>query len=198
MRRNYLYLIIITSFLFFSCREKYTPKPRGYPRIDFPQKLYVLHDSIEPYLFEYPEYAKIVPDRSPGSELYWMNIEFPSLNGTVYISYKKINGNLNAYVEDSRNFVYKHTVKAEQIPETRVSKPEKEVYGIIYDLKGNTASSVQFFLTDSIRHFVRGSLYFNTQPDKDSLAPVINFVREDIIHLINTFQWKYVTDEFRN
>ena len=185
---NWLLVILIISG--FSCTKTYTPKPRGYLRIDFPKKNYTLYDSSEPFIFEYPVYAEVVPDKSENSEPHWININFPEMNGTIYLSYKNVKGNLEAYVEDSRNFVYKHVIKADQIPETPVVIKKNNVYGIFYDIKGNVASSVQFFLTDSTRHFIRGSLYFDAQPDKDSLAPVINFVREDIIHMINTFQWK--------
>jgi gliding motility-associated lipoprotein GldD len=113
----------------------------------------------------------------------------PAFNGTIYLSYKKINQNLPDLIEDSRNLAYKHSIKADAIDESLIRDPERNVYGIIYDLKGNTASSIQFFVSDSTNHFLRGSLYFNTQPDKDSLAPVIRFVREDVIHLINTIKW---------
>ena len=182
------FLLLILSGV--GCRKSYTPLPRGYYRIDFPEKSYLPYEADCPYRFEYPAYAKVLPDESQNAGPYWINIEFPDVNGTVYISYKMINGNLNKYIEDSRSLVYKHVIKAEEIPETPIVNKEENIYGIFYDIKGNTASSVQFFLTDSTRHFLRGSLYFRTQPDKDSLAPVINFVREDILHLINTFQWK--------
>ena len=185
-----IFALVTAILINTSCREVYTPKPRTYMRIDFPEKDYLLYDSGEPYRFEYPVYGKVVPDPSEKQNPYWLNIEFPSLNGSIYLSYMKINGNLDKYVEDSRGFVYKHSIKAEQIPESAVYDKDRNVYGILYDIKGNTASAVQFFLTDSTRHFLRGALYFNTQPDKDSLSPVINFVREDIVHLINTLQWK--------
>jgi gliding motility-associated lipoprotein GldD len=92
-------------------------------------------------------------------------------------------------VEDSRSLVYKHTIKADAIDESPVIRPEENVYGIIYDLRGNTASSLQFFLTDSIQNFIRGSLYFNTTPNSDSLAPVVGFIRKDIMHMIESFEW---------
>ena len=193
MRKLWFIIILFFSLVMtslISCKKSFTPKPRGYSRIDFPEKSYVLYDSAEPYRFEYPVYAEIVPDKSAIAEPYWINIDFPEMNGTVYLSYKNVNGNLDQYVEDSRNFVYKHVIKAEQIPETQINDMKNRVYGIFYDIKGNAASSVQFFLTDSTNHFLRGALYFNTQPDKDSLAPVIHFVREDIIHMIKTFEWK--------
>ena len=192
MMRKLLFILFIFFFLIsgFSCRENFTPKPRGYPRIDFPEKVYTLYNSSKAFSFDYPVYAEVVPDRSVNAEQDWLNINFTQMNGTIYLSYKTINKNLDRYIEDSRNFVYKHAIKAEHIPEIPFYRPESKVYGILYDIKGNAASSVQFFITDSTMHFVRGSLYFDTQPDKDSLAPVIQFVREDIVHMINTFQWK--------
>jgi len=101
-----------------------------------------------------------------------------------------VNQNLNEFIEDSRDLTYKHTIKADAIQETVYTNPELEVHGILYDVKGNAASSIQFYLTDSNEHFLRGSLYFNVQPDKDSLAPVISFFREDIIHMVESFAWK--------
>ena len=101
-----------------------------------------------------------------------------------------VDDNLSLLTEDAHRLAYKHSVKADAIEEKLWNNPDKEVYGIIYNIKGNAASSVQFFLTDSIRHYLRGSLYFYSQPDKDSLAPVIDFFREDIIHLVETLEWK--------
>jgi gliding motility-associated lipoprotein GldD len=69
--------------------------------------------------------------------------------------------------------------------------PQRGIYGILYELKGNVASPMQFFVTDSTHHFLRGSLYFRTEPNKDSLAPVINFAQKDIRHIIETLNWKY-------
>lgn len=183
-------LIFFIVFLAGSCREPAVPKPRDFIRVTYPEKKYRAFDTSAPYSFIYPEYANMVPDSSPGAEPYWYNLEFPSLKGTIYLSYKKINGNPGAFIEDSRKLVYKHTIKAEAIDETLINEPSKKVYGILYDLKGNTASSVQFFVTDSSRHFLRGSLYFNAQPDKDSLAPVVRFVRQDILVLLESLEWK--------
>ena len=173
-----------------ACQPSYTPKPRGYLRIDFPAKEYVLFDSVCPYTFEYPSYGKIVPDTDYNTEPCWINIEFPDFDGAIHISYKDVNQNLDKFVEDSRELTYKHTIKADAIKETVYNNPEQKVHGILYDIKGNAASNIQFYLTDSTTHFLRGSLYFNVQPDKDSLAPVISFFREDIIHLVESFAWK--------
>jgi gliding motility-associated lipoprotein GldD len=185
-----LFLVLTFSFaLFFSCHRSYTPKPRGFFRIDFPERKYKVYQSDCPYSFEYPVYAKVVSDKEMNSEPCWINIEFPEYNGKIHISYKPIQQNLNLLLEDSYTLAYKHTVKADAIEEHLINKPEEKVYGILYDIEGNAASSVQFFVTDSTKHFLRGALYFRTTIDKDSLAPVIRFFREDILHFIDTFEW---------
>ncbi|MFZ5941391.1 MAG: gliding motility lipoprotein GldD [Bacteroidota bacterium] len=186
----YHYALLLTVLIFTGCRSHQTPKPMGYPRVDYPEKSYVLYDDAAPYSFEYPSYAKVVPDTDPNSEPWWVNVVIPSLKGTIHISYKPVHNNLEKYIEDSRTLVYKHATKAENIEETPFLDPENRRFGIIYDLSGNVASGVQFFITDSTRNFLRGSLYFNSTPNKDSLYPVISFVREDIVHLIETTRWK--------
>jgi len=184
-------VIVFISFLVVSCRQEYTPKPRGYFRIDLPEKVYQSFDTTYPYVFEYPVYANVVPDNRPNSEPFWINIEYPQFHGTIHISYKSITGNLVEYLEDSRTFVLKHIPKADAIEDTLIYRPEDRVYGLLYDIEGsNAASPCQYFVTDSSYHFLRGALYFNTTPNNDSLAPVIDFIRQDIRHMLETFYWK--------
>src|SRR4030042_2065743 len=185
--------ILISAILLLSllcCKRHYTPKPAGYLRIDFPEKTYQIYNSSCPFTFEYPLYGKIIADTSRIAEPCWINIEFPGFGGKIHISYKSVRNNVNVYIEDSRTLDYKHTVKADAISETLYTNDEKKVYGLLYQIKGDAASSVQFYLTDSTRHFLRGSLYFNVQPNADSLAPVIGFFIEDIMHLVETLEWK--------
>ena len=174
-----------------SCKQGYTPKPSGYLRIDFPEKTYEIYDDQEYYAFEIPAYADVEIDNRAGAELGWVDVAIPGLNGKIHLSYKPVGENLDAYITDCRDLVYKHTVKAQGIDETPFIDRDKNRFGMIYDLKGDVASAVQFFITDSTNHFLRGSLYFNCRPNRDSLNPVIDFVREDIIHLIETTTWKY-------
>ncbi len=182
-------LVIIVVLLFISCNHNYTPKEPGYFRIDFPEKEYVQLDSIFPYKFEMPVYSIIEQDEYHiGS--YNLNIVFPKLKGTVHLSYFSITGNIDELLEDNRKMVYKHTIKADAINEQYYEDEAKQVYGALYEIKGNAASSVQFYVTDSVKHFLRGALYFNSVPNKDSLAPAIQFVEEDIIHIIETLSWK--------
>lgn len=187
---RYHRLLFLLFLGLFACKESFTPKPVGYHRIEFPEKIYQAYEGDCPFHFEYPEYAELNPDQSKNAGPCWMNMEFSDYQGTVHISYKKINNNLDQYIEDSRTFAYKHSVKADAINEKRINRAEDDVYGLIYNIEGNTASSFQFFLTDSARHFLRGALYFRTQPNKDSLKPVIQFFSKDIHHMIETFSWK--------
>ena len=167
------------------------PKPRGYFRIDLPEKQYVTLDTMPRYSFEYPVYATITPDYYSLNEKDWANVVFPSFKGTVHISYKNVDNNLSEYVEDAYRMITKHITKATGIRDSVVINKDKNVYGLVYFLDGEgVASPLQFYLTDSTEHFLRGSLYFNIYPNNDSLQPVIDFITDDVRHLITTLEWK--------
>jgi gliding motility-associated lipoprotein GldD len=193
-RRMKIKLVFLAFPLFglFSCEQPYTPKPRGYFRIDLPKKEYILFDTTFPYSFEYPVYSNITGDPQSPNEKYWINLNFPSFKATVHISYKPVDGNLATYLEDAHTLVTKHIAKADAISDSLIIDRNKNLFGLAYTLEGNGAASpYQFFLTDSSSNFVRGALYFNTVPNNDSLEPVINFIKDDILYLIDTFNWKY-------
>jgi gliding motility-associated lipoprotein GldD len=186
-------LIFFTLLLsgFLSCEQAYTPKPRGYFRIDLPEKDYISFDTTFPYSFEYPAYANITGDPHSPNEKYWINLNFPDFKATVHVSYKVIDGNLVTYLEDAHTLVTKHISKADAISDSLIIDSSRNLFGLAYSLYGSGAASpYQFFLTDSSTNFVRGALYFNTVPNNDSLEPVIDFIKEDILHLFDTFQWK--------
>ena len=167
------------------------PKPRGYFRIDLPEKQYVTLDTMTRYSFEYPVYATITPDYYSPDENDWVNVMFPAFKGTIHLSYKHVDGNLSRYVEDAHKMIVKHIEKASGIHDSLIIDKERDVYGLMYFLDGEgVASPLQFYVTDSTRHFMRGSLYFSTYPNNDSLQPVIDFITEDVRHLINTLEWK--------
>lgn len=171
-----------------------TPKPEGYPRIKLPERGYQTFDSTCPFKFKYPTYGQIVPDSGSRPYPCWMNVSYEPLGARLYLSYRKVGDmdQLNTYREDAREFVYKHTVKASNIQENRIMKDSAS--GIFYELGGNTATAIQFFLTDSSRHFLRGSLYFRTKPNRDSLEPAIQFIKADIKKMIESLEWKKVND----
>jgi len=182
---------ILVLLLSASCNEPLTPKPRAYFRIDLPEKQYILFQSGCKFSFEYPRYGQVKLVELNIAEPCWYNIVFNEFNATIYLTYKPLAaGDLSVFIEDIRRIVYKHIIKADDILESRITMPEKQVYGLIYDIKGNTASSVNFYITDSVSGFLSGSLYFNSAPNKDSLAPAIQFFREDIVHLIQSFSWE--------
>ncbi len=192
---NYRFGLLIFSigglFLFNSCGDTPTPKPAGYFRIDLPKREYRLLDSIFPYSFEYPVYAKISKDIHAPAEANWINIDFPRFKGRLHLSYKQVSNNLGTYTEDAHSLVMKHIPKASAIEEIRIENKERRVYGLIYNIQGaGAASPYQFYVTDSTRHFLRGALYFSVIPNNDSLAPVIDFIKGDIQHLLETIKWK--------
>jgi gliding motility-associated lipoprotein GldD len=187
--------VIAVSFLILACNSDYIPKPRGYYQIEFPAHKYQLFDQPGyPYKFEYPVYSQIVKDTQffEGSteNPYWINIDFPRFNGKIYISYKEIGKNsFEKLREDAYKMTYKHTYKATSIEDSPIYTP-LGITGIFFNVGGNAATGKQFFVSDSVRHFLRGALYFDTTPNEDSLSIVSNFLEQDMLHLINTFQWK--------
>ena len=189
-----MYIVCCTLFLvlFPSCDNKhYQPKPKGYFRIDFPKKEYAKLDTMRYYSFEYPVYSEITPDYYSLHEKEWVNIEYPDNKGTIHISYKSVDNNLDKYLDDSYSMMIKHISRAVGIRDSVVIDAERDVYGLVYFLEGEgVASPLQFYLTDSVSHFMRGSLYFNVKTNNDSLAPVIDFITDDIRHLIETVEWK--------
>ena len=184
-------LLILLVCTLFSCKQNYTPKPHGYFRIDFPDKEYQLCDSIYQFSFEYPVYGKLEPVAHSTYNSSLLNLQFPKYKGTIHLTYIKINNNLDQLIETEWKMVYsKIAQKADHVDDYVVEIPKRNVYGMIYDIKGNAASSALFFVTDSVTNFLRGSLYFYAKPNQDSLAPAIAFFREDIIHLVESIKWK--------
>ena len=184
-----LLLILLVAF---SCGDNNPqPKPRGYFRIDLPEKQYVTLDTMSHYSFEYPIYATITPDPFSPEEKDWVNVVFPRYKGTIHISYKNVGNNLSEYLEDAYLMITKHITKATGIRDSVIINNDRNVYGLVYFLEGEgVASPLQFYLTDSTEHFLRGSMYFNVNPNNDSLQPVINYITDDVRHIINTLKWK--------
>ena len=180
-----------------ACHGDYTPKPKAYPRVVLPERKYELYDSKTcPFKFEKPVYADVTTDTAYyGTQLIsepcWLNVNFRSLNGTINLTYKEIDktNSLEKLVEDAHKLSFKHTQKADYIDEIKIQN-DHGVGGILYDVGGDAASNIQFFLTDSNKHFIRGALYFNNEPNTDSMAPVVNFVKEDMKRMLKTFEWK--------
>ena len=184
---------LVLTCIAFSCEHEpsYLPKPRGYFRIDLPEKAYTQVDTLGKYRFECPKYAFVTPDPYSPDEKNWVNIEMPQFKSSIHLTHKPVNGNLGEYLEDVHTMVVKHLQKANGVRDSLICNETHDVYGLLIEMDGKgVATPLQFYLTDSTKNFVRGALYFNFLPNNDSMQPVINFIREDIDHLIETFEWK--------
>ncbi|HEY8366274.1 MAG TPA: gliding motility lipoprotein GldD [Bacteroidia bacterium] len=192
--RSYIFIFFSISLLLSSClpeEKEIIPKPIGYFRIVELEKSYQSYEGNCPFTFEYPTYAQITPYKKDPTKTCWFDVQFPSYNATLYMSYENIKGqDPRIYFEDSRSLVYSHTVKANGILEFPINDPERKVYGILYRIEGDAASNYQFHATDSVNHFLRGSLYFNARTNLDSITPALQFLSLDVDHLITTLNWK--------
>jgi gliding motility-associated lipoprotein GldD len=172
------------------CHDDFTPKPRGFERIEFPLQQYKPFVSGCGFSCDIPVYSQMIPDDHPGAEKCWYNLLYQPFNATLHISYKPLHNKkeLLKMTEDSRTMVYKHTVKADEIYETLISN--RYLKGMLYELSGNTATNFQFYVTDSMSHFLRGALYFNVRTNTDSVVPVLNHLKSDVIRMIESMRWK--------
>ncbi|RYY32122.1 MAG: gliding motility lipoprotein GldD [Sphingobacteriaceae bacterium] len=187
-------IVLLTFLVLAGCSDNadYSPKPRGYYRIYYPEKSYRPYTNGCPFTFDYPTYANITPDANAKGKPCWINMNLPQFNGILHLSYQPITSKkvFNELVEDAHAFAFKHTIKATSIDEAQINYPDRKIYGLYYTIDGNAASSVQFFLTDSTKNYIRGALYFSNEPRLDSIQPVLDFVKKDVDVLIKSFKWK--------
>lgn len=210
--KAFLCILIMVS-VFNACNSPYTPRPKGYFNINFPERQYQSFNRPGyPFTFDYPVYSIITRDSSLLDESadnpYWMNIDFPNFNARIYLSYKTIGGKswykvktdhgykdssaINTFEnlrEDAYKITFKHSVKASSIEDSVFITPHG-IGGVFFNVGGNAATGKQFFATDTSRHFLRGALYFDTTPNEDSLGIVYQFLQKDMNQLINTLQWR--------
>jgi gliding motility-associated lipoprotein GldD len=190
MKIKSLYLLIFLFLALSACNRATMPKPYGYFRIDIPDTAYTYTQLPGfPYAFRLSDYAYIEL-REQNDDKYWIDIQYPTLNATIHCSYKPVNNNLRNLSRDAQEFLYSHSTVASAIPMQEYADDERGVYGLYYELKGNTATPIQFYLTDSTEHFFRGSVYCNTIPNQDSLVPVYEFLRKDARVIMESFIWQ--------
>jgi len=199
MNCKFFFLILFSFLICIACGDGgqtiYNPKPRSYPKIEFPAKAYTnVYTEVCPFTFQRAEYADFIRDtlffnEKPENDC-WFDLFVPSLNGTIHCSYYEINkeNSLDKLITDAHTLSNKHGIKAEYIDDFAISKPN-QVYGNVMNIEGDVATPFQFYLTDSTRHFLRGSLYVRAKVNQDSLAPVYEFLKTDAMHMINTFEW---------
>lgn len=183
--------VLITTLL-SSCQREFLPKPIGYNRLILPDPEYRALPDTFPYRFNYSKHARMLPDTSRLSERYWIEIFYPELNSTIHITYKSIQNNeqlLKEFMNDAYTLAAKHQIKAYAIDEAIVTTPNGKT-AVVVELQGEVPSQMQFTITDSTNNFLRGALYFNTKVHNDSLKPAIEYMKKDMMHMINSFDWK--------
>lgn len=186
-----IFLTFIGVLFLTGCEKNYLPKPLGYNRLELPEAEYIpLPDSL-PYRFEISKHARLLDDTSAINERFWIEIYYPLIKSNVHITYKKITNQklLKEFLDDAYTLTAKHQIKASGINEI-ITKTGKGETAVIAELEGEVPSQFQFTITDSTKNFLRGALYFNTKVHNDSLAPAIEYMKKDIMHMINTFEWR--------
>jgi gliding motility-associated lipoprotein GldD len=184
--RNIFVLSLFSIFLLFtSCDEPVLPKPTAYLSLEYPKKEYKSLSLVRPYSFDVLKNTVVIDDANN-----WLKITYPNLKASIDITYRPVNNNLKELLTEAEKLVFKHAVKAEQIIPKDFVNPKKRVFGSIYEITGNSASHLQFHVTDSTNNFIKGSLYFYVKPNYDSILPAVNYIKEDVLRLVETLEWK--------
>jgi gliding motility-associated lipoprotein GldD len=186
-------LVIITMLVLVACGEDETkPKPSGFLAMEYPEANYKSINFDCPYNFEMNTLAEVKPSRNKIP--CWINLEYKALNGTVFITYQPVNGNLDSLLTDAQNLPLQHTIKADGIEGDIYTNKLRDVYGMFYEVSGDAASQAQFYLTDSVNHFITASAYFRTKPNYDSIVPAAAYLKKDMRHIVETMRWQDRTE----
>lgn len=186
MRNLILYLISLG--LVVSCAEDPTPKPKGFLALEYPPADYELVDRDCPYSLEKNKLALVEDAKGPNP--CWINLEYKSIKATIFITYQPVRNNLDSLLRDAQKLPLQHTIKADIIEGDTYTNSFHNTHGMFYEVAGDAASQAQFYLTDSVRHFLTGSVYFRARPNFDSILPAASYLKEDIRHLMETLRWK--------
>lgn len=186
MRKSISYTgLIVLLFVFIGCKDDILPKPKAHLRLDYELAKYMTFDSPCAFNFDHN-----VDTRVTVRENCDVKIEYPKMKATVYLTYRKVDNNIDALLKDAQKLTYEHVIKADDIVETPFINTKDKVYGMFYQVGGNAATNTQFYLTDSIQHFVTGSVYFYAKPNFDSIMPAASYIKDDMQTLMETMQWK--------
>jgi len=179
-------LVLTVLLVFMSCKKEALPKPSGFLRLEYPQKVAYQKIKIDcPFEFEIANSSTF-----SRNDKCWIKIKYPKLKAVINITYRPIKNNLRELLLEAEKLTTEHSIKADGISFIPYKDSINKVYGKVSDVTGNAASPMQFHITDSTKHFITGSLYFNVQPNYDSIYPAVKYLERDIIHLIETTKWK--------
>ena len=181
---RFLYLIILCVGI-VGCKQEILPKPKAYLSLKYPEKEFgVIKPTNYPYTFEVSTESKVIELRNK-----WLKITYPKLKASIDITYRPVENNLKELLTEAEKLVFEHTLKADQITSNSYENTTNKVYGSMFDITGNSASQVQFHVTDSLNHFLKGSLFFHTKPNYDSILPAVSYIKKDMVHIMETIKW---------
>ena len=175
----------LATLLFVACNGVVQPKPMAMLRLEYPFPEYEKISDNYPFDFQVNQNAQLIKSAKIAPNIY-----YPNMKATLYLSYVKVEKNIDSLLNDAYNLPRKHMIKAEEIPERVFISKEHKVYGTLFSVIGNAASQLQFFLTDSTKSFLVGSLYFYSRPYYDSIMPAAKYIERDVVKLIETLRWK--------
>lgn len=178
-------ILVVFLSLVWSCKEDVLPKPKAQLRLEYTEPSYELIQTDCPYIFEKSQSGILKVN-----EKCWINIEYPSLKASINMTYRPVEDNLKELFLEAEKLTFNHAIKADGISSIPYANKSKKVYGSIFEVTGNAASPIQFHVTDSVQNFITGAVYFNVQPNYDSIKPAINYLQNDIIHMIESMEWK--------
>lgn len=176
---------VLSLVLFSACKDEVLPKPSGYLRLDYPVAEYVHFENQCPFAFEMNSKAIIKGEKDCG-----FTITYPKMKATIYLTYKPVNNNVNKLLRDAQKLTFEHVIKADDILEQPYLNEQTKVYGMFYQVNGNAATNSQFYVTDSTKHFLTGSVYFYAKPNYDSIMPAASYIKNDMQRLMETLEWK--------
>ncbi|AKA34771.1 gliding motility lipoprotein GldD [Flagellimonas lutaonensis] len=183
--KNSVFIFFLIILVCIGCGgEEVLPRPKAMLRLTFPAPEYSKWNDGCAYTFM----ANTLSEPEKKEECS-MVLNYPMMKASVFITYKKVNNNLATLLRDAQKLSYEHVVKADNIIEQPYINEQKRVYGMFYEVTGNAASQSQFYATDSLRHFVTGSLYFYAKPNYDSIYPAAIYLQKDIRRILETLEW---------
>lgn len=184
MKNNFLFFLVV-SLVVIGCKDDVQPRPKAMLRLDYPMADYTRSNMDCPYTFDQNILSNVKENKDCS-----LVLDYPMMKGSIYLTYKPVNGNLDTLLVDAQKLSYEHVRKADNIIDQPFVNPNDQVYGMFYEVSGNAASQSQFYVTDSTEHFVTGSLYFYAKPNYDSILPAAMYLQNDIRRIMETLRWK--------
>jgi gliding motility-associated lipoprotein GldD len=187
MIKNFVCYLLFLGILgcIVSCKDEVLPKPKAYLTLEYPEAKYTTFDKACSYVFQYNNIGNVADKGNCN-----FHINYPKLRATVYLNYRPVQNNISVLLRDAQKLTYEHVIKADNITEQPFVNEKHKTYGMFYEVGGNAASQSQFYVTDSTKHFLMGSIYFYAKPNFDSVLPAAHYIKNDLRILMETLKWK--------